>query len=210
MVVRPDSIAYLACSFAESEALHTLPDVGISNQDYPDARKVLPKIKLIIDAVRAIGRLSQEKQAPFLLQPVWKTIGKSPVLADNCLDVFVWSNSAFVEFICSLADPNHLASSINRQTRTVIWLYKMLLDIKNNKRFNHESIIDQITYNTKNDKSFASSGAVNNRYMKCARLEKPAIRKSEIKSIILGGGQNLLSPERRFDAIIFNSPDLFK
>ena len=26
----------------------------------------------------------------------------------------------------------------------------------------------------------------------------------EIKNIILGGGQNLLSPERRFDAIIFN------
>ena len=31
----------------------------------------------------------------------------------------------------------------------------------------------------------------------------------KIKNIILGGGQNLLSPERRFDAIIVNSPDLF-
>lgn len=30
-----------------------------------------------------------------------------------------------------------------------------------------------------------------------------------LKKIILGGGQNLLSPERRFDAIIYNSPDLF-
>ena len=29
------------------------------------------------------------------------------------------------------------------------------------------------------------------------------------EKIILGGGQNLLSPERRFDAIIFNSPELF-
>jgi len=40
-------------------------------------------------------------------------------------------------------------------------------------------------------------------------LKQPRIRKNEIKSIILGGGQNLLSPERRLDAIIFNSPDLF-
>ena len=36
-----------------------------------------------------------------------------------------------------------------------------------------------------------------------------AIFINEIKNIILGGGQNLLSPERRFDAIIVNSPDLF-
>lgn len=35
------------------------------------------------------------------------------------------------------------------------------------------------------------------------------IKKSQIKEIILGGGQNLLSPERRFDAIIFNSPGIF-
>lgn len=33
--------------------------------------------------------------------------------------------------------------------------------------------------------------------------------KNEIKNIILGGGQEMLSPERRFDAIIYNSPELF-
>lgn len=46
--------------------------------------------------------------------------------------------------------------------------------------------------------------------MMCDRLTKPMIKKNEIKNIILGGGQNLLSPERRFDAIVFNSPDLFR
>jgi hypothetical protein len=35
------------------------------------------------------------------------------------------------------------------------------------------------------------------------------VSKYEIKNIILGGGQNLLSPERRFDAVIVNSPDIF-
>lgn len=48
-----------------------------------------------------------------------------------------------------------------------------------------------------------------NKFMSCQRLVKPIIKKSEIKEIILGGGQNLLSPERRFDAILFNSPGLF-
>ena len=55
---------------------------------------------------------------------------------------------------------------------------------------------------TRNDKAFASVGNVTNPYMSCDRLTLPRIRKDEIKNIILGGGQNLLSPERRFDVII--------
>ena len=46
--------------------------------------------------------------------------------------------------------------------------------------------------------------------MTCDELTHPRINKNEIKNIILGGGQNLLSPERRFDAVIVNSPDLFE
>lgn len=86
----------------------------------------------------------------------------------------------------------------------------MLQDFKNHQRFNHKKIIDNLSYNTKNDKAFASSGNITNKYMICDRLIKPIIEKDEIKNIILGGGQNLLSPERRFDAIVSNSPDLFR
>lgn len=46
-------------------------------------------------------------------------------------------------------------------------------------------------------------------FLKSDELLHPRIRKNEIKNIILGGGQNLLSPERRFDAVIVNSTDLF-
>lgn len=86
----------------------------------------------------------------------------------------------------------------------------MLLEVKNHHKFNHQKIIDNLSYNTKNDKAFASAGNVTNKYMRCERLKTPIINKSEIKKIILGGGQNLLSSERRFDAIIFNSPGLFE
>ena len=42
------------------------------------------------------------------------------------------------------------------------------------------------------------------------RLEHQECRiLEEIKNIILGGGQNFLSPERRFDAIIFSNPEIF-
>jgi hypothetical protein len=67
----------------------------------------------------------------------------------------------------------------------------------------------ELSYNTKNDKAFAVSGKITHTLMDCPELTKPRIQKSEIKNIILDGGQNLLSPERRFDAIIFNSPELF-
>ena len=163
----------------------------------------------IVDTIEKISLISERKQIPFLLQPVWKTTGKSPSLADKCLDIFVWSDAGFANFISKIANKSPDANNITRQTRTAIWLYKMLDDYCTNGKFDHEDIIDSLSYNTKNDKAFASAGNVTNSYMSCQRLENPVISKSEIKNIILGGGQNLLSPERRFDAIIFNSPELF-
>ena len=59
------------------------------------------------------------------------------------------------------------------------------------------------------DKAFALSGKRTHPYMSCAELSHPRIKKTEIKNIILGQGEKLLSPERRFDAILVNSPELF-
>jgi hypothetical protein len=210
IVVRPDTIVYLACSVA-SGLLNSLGDLlpAISIKDWSDEKQVLEKINEIINAIELLSVELERNQSAFLLQPIWKTIGKSPELADDCLDVFVWSNAGFSNFISSIANKNSSAKTITRQTRTAIWLYKMLDDIKENKKFNHNKIIDNLSYNTKNDKAFASAGNVTNRYMSCPRLIKPIIKKTEIKEIILGDGQHLLSPERRFDAILFNSPSLF-
>lgn len=100
-------------------------------------------------------------------------------------------------------------STMSRQKRTAIWLYKMLLDISDKGHFS-DKLIKEISYNPKNDKAFASSGNITNKFMKCSRLTTPIITKDQIKQIVLGGGQNLLSPERRFDAILVNSPELFE
>jgi hypothetical protein len=211
LVVRPDTIVYLACSLILSTGdrlYEHLENIEIS--DWSSAKAVLPNIENIIDTIEKLSLVAEKKQMPLLLQPVWKTIGKSPVLADQCLDIFVWSDAGFANFLSKIANKYPDANSITRQTRTVIWLYKMLSDFRDNEKFDHEEIIDNLSYNTKNDKAFASAGNVTNNYMSTQRLETPIISKTEIKKIILGGGQNLLSPERRFDAIIFNSPELFK
>jgi len=70
--------------------------------------------------------------------------------------------------------------------------------------------IDELSYNTKNDKVFSINGKVTHKYMGCTELKTPRIPSEDIKNIILNGGQCLLSPERRFDAIVYNSSDLFK
>lgn len=211
MVIRPDTIVYLACSLALNAKNQLKKSLGSLNiKDWSDAKQVLPHIKKIVHSIAKISLSLENKQTPFLLQPIWKTIGKSPELAEQCLDLFVWSDAGFANFISKIANKKQDASKITRQTRTAIWLYKMLKDFNEHGKFDHEDIIDNLSYNIKNDKAFASAENVTNKYMKVKRLKTPIIKKSEIKNIILGGGQNLLSPERRFDAIIFNSPELFK
>lgn len=210
IVVRPDTIVYLACSIASrlgDEIKSVLPDVDI--QDWTSPASVLQKIDQIVSAIEIVSKAMEVHQTSFLVQPIWKTKGKSPELAEHCLDVFVWSDAAFASFIASISNRNSNSNGINRQTRTAVWLYRMLLDIKECGRFDHADLIDKLSYNTKNDKAFASAGNVTNRYMQCDRLVQPIIRRDEIKNIVLGGGQNMLSPERRFDAILFNSPNLF-
>ena len=65
------------------------------------------------------------------------------------------------------------------------------------------------SYNLANDKAFALPGSKSHTLLKSEVILKPRISKFEIKNIILGGGQDLLSPERRFDAVLVNSPDIF-
>jgi hypothetical protein len=214
IVTRPPTIIYLACSIAFLYQKSYLPLRQYFNvkfdklRDWANPEIVLPHIKDMIDTLDKILLDNNSKQEPIIMQPVWKTEGKSPRLAENCLDIFVWSNFAFVELIMKELR-NQQIFKITRQVRTLVWLFKMLYDFSKTGQFYPKQIIDDYSYNTLNDKAFAASGIVTHSFMQSPELTKPRIKSNEIKNIILGGGQNLLSPERRFDAIIFNTPELF-
>ncbi|HIF9495201.1 TPA: HindVP family restriction endonuclease [Photobacterium damselae] len=221
LVVRPDTIVYLACSLImniEAMEHHIESDFSIRYDfdldilDWSDNEELIKNKDKILDSIFKLSNKLENNQTPVLLQPIWKTLGKSPDLADNCLDIFVWSDVAFTRFIHDIAVASLSIKNpkITRQYRTVIWLFKMLKEYFEYGTFNFKSIIDELSYNIKNDKAFSSQGTVTNKFMSCDSLVSPRIKKDEIKSIILGGGQDLLSPERRFDAIIYNSPNLFK
>ncbi|AMW31458.1 HindVP family restriction endonuclease [Arthrospira platensis] len=219
IVVRPDTIVYLACSIASTlrqqgtNIAELLKLTFPQDLDWTEPLSVIPYVSTMIEAIDNLMSHIVLGQKPFLMQPIWKTQGKSPQLSTNCLDVFIWSDICFSRLFVNLAKQEIKTFGkiikISRYTRTVIWLYKMLSDFADRGLFDYVSIIDSCSYNTKNDKAFAVNGKITHEYMKSEYLRKPRILKQEIKNIILGDGQNLLSPERRFDAIIYNSPDLF-
>ena len=148
-------------------------------------------------------------QRPLLMQPIWKTVGKSPQLANQCLDIFVWTDFALAHLFLESARSASQQGNMTRQLRAAIRLALFLYESSCRDKVFQAPIFDGMTYDLQNDKEFAVSGTKTRPLMAHERLVQPAVSKEEIKHIILGGGQKFLSPERRFDAILYFSTDLF-
>lgn len=213
MVVRPPTICFLACTicncFIGKEGRQILKDLlGDIRQinHWEEIEAVLPHYEAIQSAVKRVADFVEDRQTPLIVQPIWKTIGGKSILAEDCLDVFVWSNLAVLK-LCMLQTVEQ--KKITRFMRTIIWIYRMLFEYSIYGQFDYKRIVRLHSYKIANDKAFAASGLQTWSLMKSNELSHPRISKWEIKNIILGGGQNMLSPERRFDAVIVNSPDLF-
>lgn len=216
IVVRPDTIVYLALSIAHEfensrdKLLNYLHPICSQIEDWSSIREILPFISSLVECLDNLLTDYLTIQSPLVMQPIWKTVGKTSRLYENCLDIFVWSNFSFTRLFFDIT--KRLATSeetIQRPMRSVVWLVKMLYEFALVGKVNHKLVIDTLTYNTKNDKAFALSGTNTRPYMTCENLTHPRITKEEIKNIILGGGQNFLSPERRFDAIVLSNPEIF-
>ena len=218
LVIRMPSLVYLACSIASAyvgadrDRLKRFFGAGYgafnNYRTAPQVNPILPRIGQILNAIVADNVTSQQ---PALIQPIWKTEGKKAVLHENCLDMFVWSNLAFLKLFLkdnyvTAADPT---KKISRPDRAVIQLFFMLHDYAIGGSFNPESIQNNLSYDTKNDKAFSLSGLKTNPIMSCDELLTPRIRRDQIKNIILNDGHKFLSPERRFDSAIVTSLGLF-
>lgn len=215
IVVRSPTILFLACSicacFDSSEGRNRLHEIlntiGTEIKNWSLKEFVLPHYELIKKAVLMVSSEICNEQTPLIIQPIWKTDRTLTDLNEDCLDVFVWSNLAVIQ-MC-LRETNE-EDNISRNQRTIIWLYKMLWDFSLYGKFRYTDIVNELAYDYKTDIAFAISGKLTNPLMRCKELEKPRISKYEIKNIILGNGQKLLRPERRFDAYIVSHPEIFK
>jgi hypothetical protein len=161
----------------------------------------------IIEALDTFLNTYSRHERPFLMQPIWKTNGKNAELADNCLDIFVWSDFALCRLL--LESGSGSDTTISRPQRAALRLSRFLYELSTKGKVYQKHIYDSGNFDNLNDKEFAFSGKKTNSHMRCARLTKPILEKGRIKEIILGGGQKFLSPERRLDAIIHYSSELF-
>ncbi|MCM1504058.1 MAG: HindVP family restriction endonuclease [Muribaculum sp.] len=212
IVVRPPTICFLACSICElfktdeqknilRKFLNLVPKINHWNEE----SDVLPHYEKIESSIFQIAKYIYALQKPLMVQPVWKM--KDGKLSDDCLDIFVWSNLAILHMCYNDIHPEK--AEISRFQRAIIWIYLMLKDYVDYDTFDYIRIVKNNSYQNANDKAFSIPGKSSWKFLHCAELTHPRIQKSEIKNIILGGGQNLLSPERRFDAVIVNSTDIF-
>lgn len=214
LVIRNPTMRYVALSMAHACREH-FPEIReifehscSSVRSWDNLSEMLGKRESILQALEYFLDKFRNFQAPLLMQPVWKTVGKSADLAQNCLDVFVWTDFALTRLFMKPASLSQ-SDKITRHQRSGLRLARCLYEVSSRGKVYQQPIYDGMTYDTLNDKEFATSGSVTNQFMRCPRLTKPSITKEDIKGIILGGGQNYLSPERRFDAIIYFSKELF-
>lgn len=70
----------------------------------------------------------------------------------------------------------------------------MLWDFVVYDHFEYEEIINDLSYEVKNDKAFSVSGSVSASLIQCHEIQHPRIRRAEISRIILGGRRTIPFP----------------
>jgi len=173
-------------------------------QDWNNKNEVLGVSDELHGALSDVAKVCGEYQEPYLVQPIWKTKGKSPELAENCLDVFVWSDLATVMLSYDLSK-SAVARAERKMIRPLREVIRHICCISKLAReeFIYEEVYGGMGFGLQTDKSFSISGSNTIKYMKHTRLRTPMLRPNILPDIIIGGGEKNLSPERRFDATIY-------
>lgn len=208
IVIRPATTMYCALGMAHNPNIPQkrvneifLP-VGKSVQHWgnqAEAEKILPKA---IEALDTFQKEFQEFQTPLILQPIWRTKGKKPILEEKAFDIFVWTDFALARVFIDLAK-NNKQNSISRYARSTLRLARFLYEYGRAGAANIDTIYADMTFNQQSDKEFSLSGKITSKYMNHPRMHKPAVDRDVVKKLILDKGEQYLSPERRFDQTIY-------
>lgn len=211
LVIRPATTSYCALGIIDSCAkkLKSIRDLfeplGSKIQHWDNKVEIHSNQNDIIETLNSFQSDFLKYQKPFLLQPIWKTKGKSPILADNAFDIFVWSDFALCRTF--LDRSINTKNQVNRYMRSSSRMSRIIYELSRSGKTNIENIYAQMTFGLQSDKEFALSGKITRKYMPSPRRVKPILRPNVLKDIILDGGQKMLSPERRFDQTIYYSTE---
>lgn len=143
------------------------------------------------------------EQKPYILQTIWKTKGKTPHLADDAFDLFVWSDFAIVLATVLQAETER-GQKVKRSYRSVIRFAKVMYELaRQRETIQIKQIYRGLTFSAQTDKELAMGGRVTRNFLTSPRRTRLLFPPSVLKKIILGGGHEKLSPERRFDQTVY-------
>ncbi len=208
LVIRPVTSSYAALNIYRSigenaDARAIIEPLSAQVQDWNHADEIFSIKADIINCLQKYLKTFHPKQNPFLIHPIWKTQGKTPFLADNCFDVFVWSDFAVCKaFIERAGESPPSSKKPSRAMRECARMLRCLYDLHTKGRVDIHAIYKGMALGNQTDKALALSAVTTHPYMRHSRLAEPILTKAVLGEIILGGGARLLSPERRFDATI--------
>lgn len=219
IVIRPVTSANATFALVDALIAHGLVEdvrqiispIASLIQTWDNNTEILSRRSDIVAGLKEVMTLCAQIQTPFLIQTIWKTEGKSPSLADQCFDIFVWSNVAMLKLFVDRADRELRARTVTRSLRECARTLRCLYELLPDRTIRYNDIYRGMTFNNQTDKADSFSPSRTREYMRHERLLNPAIGREVLTAIILNHGERMLSPERRFDATIyFTTRDLFE
>lgn len=207
MVVRSATTSYCALGMYDAvkdkafEVREIFENACASIQGWDNDYEMTHKIPLLSESIDEFQRQFYKFQKPLLMQTLWKTQGKSPLLAENAFDIVIWSDYAFSRLF--IDSSYAVTNTMSRPMRATARLARCLWELSKLGKIRVVDIYRQMAFGNQTDKEFSIPGNKWRNYVEAARTAHPILKKDMVNKIIENGYIEKLSPERRFDQTLY-------
>ncbi len=170
-------------------------DIGSWTNDFEMSHKTVH----LRDALDNFEKEFINLQQPLVMQPLWKTVGQSPILAERAFDIVVWSNFAFSRLFIETENE----STMSRPMRASARMARCLWELSKSGKIRIDEIYRQMAFGQQTDKEVSVPGDRWRRYITTDRTLNLAVSKDALSEIIAPGYVENLRPERRFDQTLY-------
>ena len=207
MVIRSATTSYCALGMFDAikqnanQVRDLFEEACSSIQSWDNDFEMTHKLPSLCHSIDAFQRRFYRHQKPLLMQTLWKTQGKSPLLADHAFDIVVWSDYAFSRLF--IDSSYEVANTMSRPMRATARLAKCLWELSKSGKIRVVDIYRQMAFGNQTDKEFSIPGAKWKTYVTTPRTAQLILPKEAVNETIEDGYIERLSPERRFEQTLY-------
>ena len=156
LVIRSATTSYCAIGMYDSVRDHAthireiFEDACSSIQMWDNDFEMSHKIPNLCNSINRFQEEYYVHQKPLLMQTIWKTQGKSPILAEQAFDVVVWSDYAFSRLFIDGAGEG--GTTMSRPMRATARLARCLWELSKSGRIRVIDIYRQMAFGNQTDK----------------------------------------------------------